>query len=50
MILTLDPISAFRLLAITIGRTKLQLVVGTREASILAEQRFAVENDHAAED
>lgn len=44
MILTLDPISAFRL------RTKLQLVVGTREASILAEQRLAVENDHAAED
>ena len=49
MTLDADSISAYPLLSIEIGGTKLQLVVGTREGLILARRRFSVEKDRGAE-
>jgi predicted NBD/HSP70 family sugar kinase len=50
MTLDADSISAYPLLSIEIGGTKLQLVVGTREGLRLARRRFSVEKDHGAEE
>ena len=49
MTLDADSISAYPLLSIEIGGTKLQLVVGTREGLILARRRFSVEKHRGAE-
>ncbi len=49
MTLDADSISAYPLLSIEIGGTKLQLVAGTREGLILARRRFSVEKDRGAE-
>ena len=49
MTLPAGCISACPLLAIEIGGTKLQLVVGTGEGLILARRRFGVEKDRGAE-
>jgi predicted NBD/HSP70 family sugar kinase len=49
MTLPAGCISACPLLAIEIGGTKLQLVVGTSEGLILARRRFGVEKDRGAE-
>ena len=49
MTLDADSISAYPLLSIEIGGTKLQLFVGTREGLILARRRFSVEKDRGAE-
>ena len=48
MISYADSSSASRLLAIEIGGTKLQLVVGTREGVILERRRFTVESFRGA--
>ena len=49
MISYADSSSASRLLAIEIGGTKLQLVVGTREGVILERRRFTVESERGTE-
>ena len=49
MISYADSSSASRLLAIEIGGTKLQMVVGTREGVILERRRFTVESERGAE-
>ncbi len=49
MILPAGSSFAARLLAIEIGGTKLQLVVGTREGLIVERRRFTVEGERGAE-